>query len=323
MKKRMIALLAAVAILLTFTACTGGRPVKSDTTLRDFTDDCGRTVQIPQKITSVVASGALSQVILFAAAPEMLVGLASRWTEKARGIVPDKYFDLPYFGELYDSANLNVEELAMTAPQLIIDIGEAKKNITEKMDTLEAQTGIPSVHIEASLATMSDAYRRLGNLLGKEEQGEKLAQFCEKVYSRTVSVMEKVGDNKVKALYVLGESGLNVLAKGSYHAELMDLLTDNLAVVDNPSSKGIGNEVTMEQIALWDPDFVLFAPGSIYGTVGERAAWKEIRAVKSGRYAEIPGKPHNWMGNPPSVQRYLGMIWLTAVLYPQYCDYDV
>jgi len=29
------------------------------------------------------------------------------------------------------------------------------------------------------------------------------------------------------------------------------------------------------------------------------------------------------MSMPPSVQRYLGLIWLTAVLYPEYCDYDV
>ena len=28
-------------------------------------------------------------------------------------------------------------------------------------------------------------------------------------------------------------------------------------------------------------------------------------------------------GSPPSVQRYLGMIWLPVVLYPEYCDYDV
>jgi iron complex transport system substrate-binding protein len=26
---------------------------------------------------------------------------------------------------------------------------------------------------------------------------------------------------------------------------------------------------------------------------------------------------------PPSVQRYLGLIWLTAELYPEYSDYDV
>ena len=50
---------------------------------------------------------------------------------------------------------------------------------------------------------------------------------------------------------VLGEEGLNMLAKDSYHAELIDLLTNHLAVMENPMSKGSGNAVSMEQIALW------------------------------------------------------------------------
>ena len=53
--------------------------------------------------------------------------------------------------------------------------------------------------------------------------------------------MEQVGDNRVTALYIKGEAGTSVLRKGSSHAETLDLLTDNLAVVDNPRHKGSGN----------------------------------------------------------------------------------
>ena len=316
MKKRIISLLLSALLLFGLTAFADG-----DT--RTFTDDCGREVELPADITAIVASGPLSQIVLYALAPEMFVGLAAKISDADLAYIPEAFAKLPYFGQLYGSANLNVEELALAAPQVIIDVGEAKKSIVEDMDSLQAQTQLPSVHIEASLATMAEAYRKLGSLLGKEEKAEQLAAFCERVYSRTVSVMEKVGDNKVKALYVLGEEGLNVLANGSYHAELIDLLTDNLAVVDNPAGKGSGNEVTMEQIALWNPDFILFAPGSIYSTVAEQDTWKEITAVKNGNYIEVPEGPDNWMGTPPAVQRYLGLIWLTAELYPEYCDYDV
>lgn len=331
MKKRLISLLLAAVMLFGLTACgtkAAGAPEavktqKSAAAARIITDDCGREVDIPEELTAIVPSGPLSQVVLLAIAPEMFVGLAAKFTDSAKGFIPDAFFDLPYFGQLYGSANLNVEELAAVNPQLIIDVGKANDSIVEDMDTLEAQTQIPSVHIEASLATMPEAFRKLGSILGKEDKGEELAQFCEKVYKRTVSVMEQVGDNKVNALYVLGEKGLNVLAKGSYHAELIDMLTNNLAVVDNPVARGSGNEVTMEQIALWDPDFVLFTRDSIYGTVTDMDAWKEITAIQTGRYIEIPEGPDNWMGSPPSVQRYLGLIWLTAELYPEYCDYDV
>ena len=326
--KKTLSLLLIASVLMSLAACAGapaadaGRPQQEGDT-RLFTDDCGREVEIPAEVHAIVPSGPLSQIVLFAIAPEMFVGLASRWPESAEGLIAEEYLALPYLGQLYGSADLNVETLALQAPQLIIDVGEAKGSAKADMDELQAQTMIPSVHIEATLDTMPEAYRRLGALLGREEKGEALAQFCEKVYARTLSVMDKVGENKVRALYVLGEDGQNVLANGSYHAELLDLLTDNLAVVDSPSAKGTGNEVTVEQIALWDPDFILFAQGSIFDTVSEQAAWHGISAVASGRYVEVPAGPHNWMGNPPGVQRVLGMIWLTAVLYPEYCDYDV
>lgn len=288
-----------------------------------FTDDAGRQVEVPTNVSRIVPSAPLAQIFLLAIAPEMFVGIASDFDEPARGIIPDEMFDLPYFGSLYAGADLNVEELALTDPDLIIDIGEAKDSTVEDLDALQEQTLIPSVFISADMESMPETFRKLGKLLGKEEKGEELAQFLEKIYAQTLDVMDKVGDNKVNALYVLGEEGLNVIAAGSYHSEVIDMLTNNLAVVDNPLSKGSGNEVTMEQISLWNPDFVIFAPGSIYSTVQDIPAWNQVSAIVSGSYVEVPDSPHNWMSMPPAVQRYLGLIWLTAVLYPEYCDYDV
>lgn len=59
-----------------------------------------------------------------------------------------------------------------------------------------------------------------------------------------VSIADSV--DKVNLLYITGDEGLNVIAQGSFHAEVIDLLSNNLAVVDEPSSKGTGNEVDME-----------------------------------------------------------------------------
>ncbi len=322
--KKIIAILLTLAIFLNLTACTTVETQEEKSTeTRVFTDDVGRQVEIPHEITRIVPSSAMAQMILQGLVPELFVGVASAPQGTARGIVDDRFFTLPDFGGLYAGRDLNIEELAKSDPQLIIDIGEKKPSAIEDMEALQKQTLIPSVFVSASLETMPETYRKLGHLLDREEKAEELADFCEKVYDRTMSIMEQVGDDKVRALYVLGEDGLHVIAASSYHAELMDLLTDNLAVVDNPMSKGSGNEVTMEQIALWDPEFVVFAPDSIYDSVKERSPWNQIKAIVNGAYVEVPALPDNWMSMPPSVQRYLGLIWLTAVLYPDYCDYDV
>ncbi len=318
--KKILSILLAIALLAGLCACAR-QDVQPLAETYVFTDDVGREVPVPREISRIVPSSPMAQIVLMALAPEMFVGLASELDYP--DLLPEELEGLPFFGSLYSRNDLNVEELALTEAQIIIDIGERKPSVTEDLDALQSQTQIPSVFISATLETMPQAFRTLGKLLSKEEKAEALALFCEKVYNRTVSIMDEVGENKVKSLYVLGEEGLNVIAKGSYHAEVMDLLTDNLAVVDNPIGKGSGNEVTMEQIALWNPEFVIFAPQSIYASANADPSWNEIDAVASGNYIEIPEAPHNWMGMPPSVQRCLALIWLTAELYPEYCDYDV
>jgi iron complex transport system substrate-binding protein len=311
-------------LALGLVACGGETiPKEPKEEMRLFTDDAGRQVELPMEISRIVPSSAMSQMILQALAPELMVGLASKLPEEAKGIIQEDLYSLRVFGGLYAGGDLNLEELAKAAPQLIIDIGEKKPATVEDMDALERQTLIPTVFLSTSLKDMPETYRKLGVLLGKEEQAEILANFCETVYGRTLSIMEQVGEQKVNALYVLGENGLNVIAAHSYHGEIMDLLTNHLAVVDNPVSKGSGNEVTMEQIALWDPEFVVFGPDSIYDSVKEREPWNQITGIRNGNYVEVPSMPDNWLSMPPSVQRYLGLIWLTAVLYPEYCDYDV
>ena len=98
-------------------------PAAEEPATRIFTDDAGRDVEIPAEITRIVPSGPLAQIVLFAIAPEMFVGLAAKWSDAAQGIIPQEAFDLPYFGQLYGSADLNVEELALAGPQIIIDVG--------------------------------------------------------------------------------------------------------------------------------------------------------------------------------------------------------
>ncbi len=44
----------------------------------------------------------------------------------------------------------------------------------------------------------------------------------------------------------------------------------------------------MEQILLWNPDVILFAPGSILHTVGSDPTWQEVSAIKNARITKSP-----------------------------------
>jgi iron complex transport system substrate-binding protein len=160
-------------------------------------------------------------------------------------------------------------------------------------------------------------------VLGREAEAEVLANYCETTLAVIEDILEQVGDERVRLLYCVGDTGLSVIPTGSFLGELLNLVSDNQAVVENPSSKGTGNEVDMEQILQWDPDWILFAPDSIYDTVLEEPAWRELTAIKSGNFYKVPFGPYNWMGFPPSVNRYLGMLWTVKLFYPDHADYDL
>lgn len=289
---------------------------------RIFTDSSKREVEIPAQITKYAVSGPLAQIVLFALAPDQMVGVATQWDKTAEAYLSDKYYQLPVLGQLYGGkGEMNFEELLASGAQIVIDVGEPKKTIVEDMDALQEQTGIPFVHIDAYTAQMGECYRTLGDLLGLEESAQTLASYCEKVYSRAEAIT--AGAQQQSALYITGEENHNVIAKGSYHAEVIDMFVNNLAEVDEPFSKGTGNEVDMEQILKWNPELILFAPESDYAGVSEDPAYQKLDAVKSGNYYQVPFGPYNWMGFPPSVQRYLGILWMGTLLYPDRCDYDL
>ncbi len=287
-----------------------------------FTDSTGRTVEVPKNLERIAVSGPMAQIVLFALAPDKLVGLANAWDESAAAYFDEKYYSLPELGQLYGGkGEMNLESLLGSGAQVVIDVGEPKDTIVEDLDALQEQTGIPFVHVTATTETTGDAYRKLGELLNMADEAAALADYSDSVYAKTNTIAGSV--EKVRLLYCLGDRGNNVIARGSYHAEIIDLLADNLAVVDSPSSKGTGNEVDMEQILAWNPDVILFAPESIYKTVGEDPAWQSVNAIRHGRYYEVPFGPYNWMGYPPSVQRYLGMMWMAQLLYPETAQYDL
>ena len=308
-----LTLLLIAALSLTACAQSAGRV---------FTDSTGREVTVDQEISKIAVTGPLGQIVVFAIAPDMLVGIPGAWNPTAKAYLDEQYYNLPVLGQLYGGkGDLNLEELLKAAPQVVIDIGEPKDSIAQDMDALTEQTGIPFVHISAYLEHMDETYTMLGELLGLEEEAGVLAETCERIYSRAVEMMQ--GVEKVNMLYVTGENGLNVLANGGYHSGVIDMMANNVAVVENVSSKGTGNEVDMEQILNWNPDVIVFSENSIYDTVGEDPVWQNVSAIANNRYYEVPFGPYNWIGQPPAVQRLLGMMWLGKLLYPEAATYDL
>lgn len=285
---------------------------------RTFTDDAGRKVEIPAKLTKIAPSGPLAQIVLYTSSPDALVGISSDLPENAKGWIPDKYYNLPKFGQFYGkNANLNMEALTAAAPEAVIDIGEKKKTEKEDMDSLQKQLDIPVLFIEATLEHMDETYQKLGDLTGRKKENDKLASYCKEVLSTAKKNKEKIGDKQKTVYYAGGQDGLSTNAEGSFHAEVFDVLgAKNVVSGMEVASKGEGTTISMEQLMQWQPDYILAATDAIYQQIKTDATWQTLTAVKEGHVYRVPDIPFNFLASPPSVNRIMGLQWLGKVMYP-------
>lgn len=288
-----------------------------------FTDSAGRNVELPANLERIAPSGPMAQVVLYTLCPDKLVGLGSELSGSMLPFMDPRYKDLPVFGNFY-ADTLNLEAVMSAKPQVVIDIGEIKPTVNEDMQSVQDKSGIPAVFIHMEMGNMAEAYRTLGKLVGEEEQAEKLAAYVEKSLAEAADKAASIPDDKrVKVYYAQGDAGLTAMVKGTVHTDIIDII-GAINVVDVAESiRGGASDISMEQLMLWQPDAILFAPQSIYADVQSRAEWQGINAVKNGNVYEAPSLPYNWMGRPPCVNRVIGIKWLGNLLYPDVYQYDM
>lgn len=326
MKKRIWVGVLALALLVSLCGC-GAKAAGGREETVSFTDSCGRTVKIPEKITRVAPSGAVATMILATVAPDVLAGVSATPGSTQMKYLPREFLKLPTFGQLYGAkSSINLESLIAAKPQVIIDLGDKKDGMAADLNALQRQTGIPVIFVEADLSHMARAYRTLGRLIdGKKARGEQLAAFVDRTMKMAEENRKKIPEGRrLSVLYGSGTTGLNTNAKGSVQAQVLDIVgAKNAVEVAEVSDRGGGNSINMEQLYNFDPDVILLTAGGPYGTLGTDEVWNKLKAVRSGKYYEIPGDPYNWMSNPPSMNMLLGVWWLGNLLYPDVYHYDM
>lgn len=318
--KRLLSTMAIMLLSFAFIFAQGvkeGRSAEAGGESFTFTDDLGRTFTFDGPIERIAPSGNLAQMILYSLAKDEMVGLSSYLDESALRFLDEKTNDLPLFGTFYGKkANLNREAVILEDPDVVIDMGEIKgdaKNTIDDLDTLTEQLNIPVVFIECYLDNTADAYRRLGELLGCEDEAEIRAEYAERAINTAHDLREKITE-PVRVYYSSMPDPLSAIATGSFHGEVIEKVGCT-NVVPASFSDG-GNMISLEQVILWDPDVILLADRNAYDTVTGDPSWQGIKAVRENRVYLIPTKPFSFIDSPPSVNRIIGIYWLGCLLYP-------
>ncbi len=127
---------------------------------REIVDATGRTVTIPDAPARVFAAGPPASVLLYALAPETMVGWVRAPRDSDKPFLLPSTHDLPELGRLTgQGGTVNLEVLLATKANLIVDFGTVNPTYIDLANRVTEQTGIPYILIDGSFANTPAAIR--------------------------------------------------------------------------------------------------------------------------------------------------------------------
>jgi iron complex transport system substrate-binding protein len=289
---------------------------------REFVDDAGRKVSLPDRIERVYAAGPPASVLVFALAPDKLIGWTRGFREDEAQWVPEKYAKLPELGRLTGRGNTaNVEVVLKEKPDIIIDLGSTNATFASLADRVQSQTGIPYVLLDGRLATTPLQIEKIASILGAEESGRELSAYAGRILGGLREKIAAIPAGKRPAVYYArGPQGLVTGLEGSINVEMIELLgAKNVA---GGETGGLAN-VGLEQVVLWDPAIIVTNDPNFYREVWKLPVWNGVAAVRGKRVYLSPHLPFGWFDYPPGANRLIGLLWLSDILYPEVFRHDL
>jgi iron complex transport system substrate-binding protein len=279
------------------------------------TDATGRDIRVPAHVDRVYAAGPPASVLVFAVAPDKLIG----WTRALRpdeaAYLPERYAKLPETGRLTGrGGTANLEVVLASRPDLIVDAGSTAPTYVSLAERVQAQTGIPYALLDGHLNAVPGALRTLGRMLGDESSAERLASYFERELNdirRRVSSVPVA--SRPRVYYGRGPEGLQTGGRRSINVEALDFLGARNVAAEVPAGL---ITVPIEQVLLWDPQVILTSDAEFWSAVWRDPRWRAVAAVSERRVYLSPHLPFGWFDFPPGANRLLGLWWAGSKLYP-------
>lgn len=276
---------------------------------RTFTDDSGKTLTIEKPPARVVAlSPSVVELLYAVGAPPIARPSSATFPEAARA--------LPDIGTAYQPS---FEQVAAQNPDLII--ADAQLQSPQTLAEL-AKIGAPifSVRVQ-NVADVARLLRTLGAIMGKTEEGERAAAQLE---AKLAAVEAKLPPSAERpgVFIMVGTADAFWAAKpDSFAGDVVARLGARNLVQEGPDTTQFPGFTTysLERLAALDPDVILVisvagpnAPPTSRQLAGN-PAWSGLRAVRTGRVAEVPVGPLVQSAGP-RVGEVIDM--LGPILYP-------
>jgi iron complex transport system substrate-binding protein len=246
-------------------------------------DDLGRRVDVPERVSRVVAlSPSVVELMFAVGATPVGRPISADYPEAAKSV--------PSFGQ---SRSPNFEELAAMQPDLIIaDVSLHR----EMVDGMSSQLRVPVFALRvASFDDVTRGLRVVGALTGNREAGERAASDLEAKLSSIKTKLPSTGPT-VLVLVAAGQNQFIAARGNTYLGDVLQKLGARNLVTSEPENFGYPgfSDYSLERIIERNPDVIITAsiggpPGTpktsdILKSVPALAA---LGAVREGRVYEV------------------------------------
>lgn len=281
-----------------------------------FVDDAGRTVVVARPPQRVMPAGPPADGLVFALAPDLLVGLVKPWTEPQRAVLAAPGRDLDIIPRLTpDPLKSDLAAVHDLKAELVVDYGDVTPKYAAVADRVTEATGIPAVLLDGHLATTPTAFRRFGDLLGRDREGETLARLAEATLAKLAPLAGLTDAERVPVYLARGYDGLDAVAAGSTLDEAVRFAGGRNVVA---RTEGAFRLLTPADVAALAPRVVI-----VEETEAAAADAPLRRALPADAVFLLDlHDGFHWVENPPSVNRLVGAAWLARRLHPDRATID-
>ncbi len=295
-----------------------------------ITDMAGREVTFKANPT-IWNSSPTAEGWLCAIVPDQIIGWAAEFTEDALAYYPESVRDLESIGGNYGTSTANQENILVVSPDVIVNTFDCSESglaaTIASADAMAEQYDIPVVCLSRDIADTAENAANIGLWFGAAQRGYEVSVYLQSLLdlvTETADAAAAAGD--VPTFYYAEQAtGLFTEAVGSMHAAVFEFCGLTNCVGDDLSMSSMGGleEVSLEQVIQWDPDYIFVWLTPAYMEITSSDAWSGITAVQNGDVYAIPLMPQNWFDRSPNSLRVLGCLYCAAICYADYVTYDL
>jgi len=176
---------------------------------------------VPVKVARVFPAGPPAAILLYTLAPDLLLGWPRANRPEECAYMLADICTRPEVGRITGRGNTaNLESVIALKPDLILDVGSTSATFVSLAERVQQQTGIPYALLDGRFDGIAATYRKLGELVGRQNDAEKLARYADNTLKTITGRIASTGAAaRPRVYYARGPRGLVTGLGGSINVE--------------------------------------------------------------------------------------------------------